>query len=329
MSAVLSCFHCGAVVFDFTLHDDEFDVVLRALRNGSKTIATTELKYFAQCTDEMAAAWIDHLLSCAYAWPNANIDRDILQLIDSAFADVEKPEHFTHYDHCDECQTHNDTLRSRNRETLRRQDLGSAGWDPMAFSCAQGLGYFFRQLARFALLPDVWRDHDWYGDQLLSHLYWDGPENHFLAWCSQGQRNAVHALLQHLSITRAKPIEHHQLQGELRMALSTWQDDKDPDAMVLLEMEKIGADLSKPHEPDFAFEAAEESKAKALADELRALGYNVELYEPDDDNPNFQVAAKRSMVLDLKVLNRLTLEFEALAEKHNASYNGWGAEIVE
>ena len=34
-------------------------------------------------------------------------------------------------------------------------------------------------------------------------------------------------------------------------------------------------------------------------------------------------------VLDLQVLNQLTIQFEKLAAKHNAIYDGWGAEIVE
>ncbi len=36
---------------------------------------------------------------------------------------------------------------------------------------------------------------------------------------------------------------------ELLIAL---QGNADPDAMVLLQMAKVGADLRKPHEPDFA-----------------------------------------------------------------------------
>jgi len=35
------------------------------------------------------------------------------------------------------------------------------------------------------------------------------------------------------------------------------------------------------------------------------------------------------MVLDLQVLNQLSVQFEALAEKYESSYYGWGAEIVE
>lgn len=107
------------------------------------------------------------------------------------------------------------------------------------------------------------------------------------------------------------------------------QGNEDPDAMLLLQMAEVGADLRKPHKPDFAFEVAEQASAKAIAKELCALGYDVQLYEPDAENPEYQVIAKRVMVLDLHVLNQLSMQFEALAEKYEASYDGWGAEIVE
>ena len=104
---------------------------------------------------------------------------------------------------------------------------------------------------------------------------------------------------------------------------------KDPDAMVLKQMVAEGADLSKVHKPDFAFEAAKEVDAQAIAETLDSLGYEVKIYEPDEENSPYQVIGERAMVLDLAVLNQLTERFEALARANNATYDGWGAEIVE
>ncbi len=104
---------------------------------------------------------------------------------------------------------------------------------------------------------------------------------------------------------------------------------KDPDAMVLYEMAAQGADLSKVHKPDFAFEAIREADAKAIAETLDSQGYKVRMYEPCIENPNYGVVGERGMVLDLAELTRLTEQFEALARIYNATYDGWGAEIVE
>lgn len=111
--------------------------------------------------------------------------------------------------------------------------------------------------------------------------------------------------------------------------LAALQENEDPDAMVLFQLAKMGTDLRKPHAPDFAFEVAGQANAEALAEELSRLDYDVQLYPPDDENPEYQVIAKQVMVLNLSVLNQLSVKFEALAEKYEASYDGWGAEVVE
>jgi hypothetical protein len=111
--------------------------------------------------------------------------------------------------------------------------------------------------------------------------------------------------------------------------LGSLQGNDDPDALVLLQMVQIGSDLQKPHSPEFAFEAETEPSARALAKELAELDYLVEIYPPDQDSSAYQVIAHRSMVLELAPLMKLTRQFEALAVRHGAIYDGWGAEIVE
>lgn len=217
------CPHCGASTIAFTPAEGDFEAVVRALANGSKALAAGEFKWFAQCIDAQAKAWVAHLLHCAHAWPQAEADEAVLAQVEAAFAGVDKPEHFTDRSHCDECREHDDTLRARTRDTLRRSDLGNAGWDPITFSSADGIGYFFPALARFALLPDVWPDHSWYADQLLSHLAWDGADNRFLAWCTPAQRSAVHALLEHLAATREKAVAQCRFQDDLQAALGVWR----------------------------------------------------------------------------------------------------------
>ena len=111
--------------------------------------------------------------------------------------------------------------------------------------------------------------------------------------------------------------------------LAELKRSKDPDAMVLLQMVENGANLAKPHEPDFAFEMPSLETAKKIEAELYSEGYLVELFDPDMDNPTYQVIARRTMVLDLHALNQLSIQFEALAKRFGGIYDGWGAEIVE
>lgn len=217
------CEYCRKSTPFLKVRESDFEAILKVLSNGSKTLAASELKHFAQCSDSEAGAWIDHLLDCMYAWPLSEADEEVLRAIDNAFAHVPKPEHFTNYMHCDECEEHDNTLRGRTRETLRRQDLGNVGWDPISFTNPEGIGYLFPALARYALLPNAWRDHDWYACQLLLHLSKEYVNNGFLAWCAPQRREAVYSLLEHLAATRLSGIEDSMYQRELRASLSAWR----------------------------------------------------------------------------------------------------------
>lgn len=223
-----TCSYCRALVPQLVVIGPAFDAVERALPSGSRTLASLELKHFVGCSDGEAQAWVDHLLSCAYAWPTADSDALVIQCIDQAFVGIDKPEHFMDYTHCPECAEHDATLRAKTRETLKRQDLGDAGWDPILFCSEDGIAYSFPALARVALLPAVWRDNSWYGSQLLSHLSIEGAANRFLAWCSPTQRSAVYALLQHMMTTRLEAISEYGDHDALLDALSAWNPAAGP-----------------------------------------------------------------------------------------------------
>ncbi len=92
----------------------------------------------------------------------------------------------------------------------------------MCFCSAEGIGYFFPALARFALLPTLWRDNGWYGGQLLFHLSYEGTKNKFLLCCSPAQRKAVAMLLHHLPESRSEAISNYIDEVALRSALSVW-----------------------------------------------------------------------------------------------------------
>ena len=70
-------------------------------------------------------------------------DKTVLTKIIDAFASVAKPEHFTDYNHCEECAEHDELLRSRNRFSLQFADVGNPGWDPLCFTSAGRLRLLF------------------------------------------------------------------------------------------------------------------------------------------------------------------------------------------
>ncbi len=130
------------------------------------------------------------------------IDVEIIADIDAAFGGAVKPEHFTNYDHCEECAEHDQLLRQRDRATLKIEDVGDPCWSPIVFTSPEGIAYYMPALVRLSLSPPTY-GYDWFGDQLLFHLSYNDADNGFLRFCDARQRRAVAALLEYLMIVGA------------------------------------------------------------------------------------------------------------------------------
>lgn len=151
-------------------------------------------------------------------------DGDILQSVQQAFAGCRRPEHFTDYMHCEECAEHDEVLRSRDVGTLRIEDVGNPGWDPISFTSPEGFAYYLPALARLTLAEPV-EPHGWYGVQLLFHLRHDGRQNRRLLACTSEQRRAIVDFLQHLVGTRAALADSYCSTDDLFQALEIWSDE--------------------------------------------------------------------------------------------------------
>jgi len=151
-------------------------------------------------------------------------DAGILMRIREAFSSAARPERFTDRDHCCECAEHDDLLRSRDLDSLRAEDVGNPGWDPICFVTDAGFLYFFPALARLALDQPTC-SQGWYLEQLLFHLTYEGSSNRRLLAATPEQRDAVVLLLRHVQATRAALVSEHLCAAELQDALSVWGSD--------------------------------------------------------------------------------------------------------
>ena len=148
-------------------------------------------------------------------------ESEVLALVDAVFGDVAKPEHFTNFEHCEECAEHDQTLREHDRATLGLEQLGNPGWDPLCFCSAEGIAYYFPTLARLSL-AQLAHPCDWYGEQLLFHLLSGGPRNDFLQYCSATQRAAIAALISHWVETQPQECILESTADELLQAHELW-----------------------------------------------------------------------------------------------------------
>jgi hypothetical protein len=108
----------------------------------------------------------------------------------AAFADFERPEHFTDYKHCEECAEHDALLRSRGPGTPRAVDVGNPGRDPLCYVSPAGFGYLLPGLARQAL-SEPGPQEERYTPQLLFHLPYGGEAVRHLRAYGPDQRRAV------------------------------------------------------------------------------------------------------------------------------------------
>jgi len=147
------------------------------------------------------------------------------QLISEATAvsgKLERPEHFTDYLHCCECAEHDDTLSAYTPDTITREALGHAGWDPVTFATDAGFRYYLPALIRMALTQT---GDDYYIDQFLSQVIRDGPGNSRWQACTVEERavvlQALHALLEE----RLEEIDNNYDADRLMQAIDIWSDD--------------------------------------------------------------------------------------------------------
>ena len=62
-----------------------------------------------------------------------------------------KPEHFANYEHCEECEEHDQTLINSSIDTIGFGELGNPGWDPICFSSTEGKKYYMPSFIRLSL----------------------------------------------------------------------------------------------------------------------------------------------------------------------------------
>lgn len=148
-------------------------------------------------------------------------ENNIIASVWAAFSAEPRPEHFANYQHCCECYEHDELLRSRNRDTLRLEDVNNPGWDPICFVNEQGWRYYLPALVSLAD-ETAQNPKDWYLPQLLFHLISDGKENRRVACCNVTQRQAIAAFLWHALETSATLITDYQLDNDLQTAIEIW-----------------------------------------------------------------------------------------------------------
>jgi regulator of RNase E activity RraB len=115
------------------------------------------------------------------------------------------------------------------------------------------------------------------------------------------------------------------LRGRSRTMISDGAADRD--ATTLTELAKAGSDLRRSHEMEFFLYVPDRGAADAVAAQLEAEGFAVEV-KAAEEGDDWLCLATRTMVPTLDELRRLRRHLAAVAESREGAYDGWGATVV-
>jgi regulator of RNase E activity RraB len=100
----------------------------------------------------------------------------------------------------------------------------------------------------------------------------------------------------------------------------------DPDDSVLLQLQKAGSNLSKPHQVEFFLYFPTQTLAEQASSQIQELGFTVEV-RPGAKGNDWLCFATKTMVPELSDLQNIRDRFARLAASCQGEYDGWGTGI--
>ncbi len=103
----------------------------------------------------------------------------------------------------------------------------------------------------------------------------------------------------------------------------------DDNGEVLRQMAEAGVDLTAEHSVEFAHLAPDQKLAETFAEQAHALGFTVEVYDPDEEalaegKTDWDVICIRMMVPTHQDITSIESQLADLAHKNGCREDGWG-----
>ncbi len=132
---------------------------------------------------------------------------------------VKKPEHFTNFNHCEECADHDKILINSDFDTINLHQLGNPGWDPICFCSTEGKKYYMPAFIRLSLETI---NNDCYLAQFLFHLENDGSENKLVLSCNNEQRQFIVEFLEYIIEQYAESVDINMCSDDILRVREVW-----------------------------------------------------------------------------------------------------------
>jgi hypothetical protein len=99
----------------------------------------------------------------------------------------------------------------------------------------------------------------------------------------------------------------------------------DPDQLLIEQLSKSGADVSKAHDIVFLFHFPDShGAAKAMVD-IYEKKFDAEIKRPEKAGEPWTCIAKKTMVPELKAMQKIRRQFVTIATANGGEYHGWSA----
>lgn len=103
----------------------------------------------------------------------------------------------------------------------------------------------------------------------------------------------------------------------------------DENGHTLKKIADYGTDLSQSYLIDFNHLLPDESAAKRFSEAARALGYQVEVYQPEDEDleegdTDWDICCKKQMIPTHQAITAAEKELAGLADSFGGCSDGWG-----
>ena len=101
------------------------------------------------------------------------------------------------------------------------------------------------------------------------------------------------------------------------------QQSRTLDGYTIKKLEESGLDITKEYQIEFWFYSDESDAITKLAKELEDRMFEVHVSETEQA-PRFVIRALKYMTPELSELQNMRKDFNSLAKKYGAEYDGWG-----
>lgn len=95
------------------------------------------------------------------------------------------------------------------------------------------------------------------------------------------------------------------------------------DRITLLQLQGMGADLTKPRELLHFIELPSQAAAERAAEELERAGFETTTSAPGEPDAGWLVRGRAIRVVDSTTVPAFRAWCEALAARHDGEYEGW------